>query len=49
MLSYSLVIFPRTYLLAIGVVILIMIISQIPAIRNVNRLDLAKTINEHIM
>jgi putative ABC transport system permease protein len=49
MLSYSLVIFPRTYLLAIGVVILAMIISQIPAIRNVNRLDLARMINEHIM
>jgi putative ABC transport system permease protein len=48
MLSYSLIIFPRTYLLAIGVVILIMIISQIPAIRNVNRLDLARMINEHI-
>jgi len=40
---------PRTYLLAIGVVILAMIISQIPAIRNVNRLDLARMINEHIM
>jgi putative ABC transport system permease protein len=48
MLSYSLVIFPRTYLLAIGVIILAMIISQIPAIRNVNRLDLARMINEHI-
>jgi putative ABC transport system permease protein len=48
MLSYSLVIFPRTYLLVIGVVLLVMIISQIPAIRNVNRLDLARMINEHI-
>jgi putative ABC transport system permease protein len=48
MLSYSLVIFPHSYLLAIGVIILAMIISQIPAIRNVNRLDLARMINEHI-
>jgi putative ABC transport system permease protein len=48
MLSYSLVILPRTYLVAIGVVILIMIISQIPAIRHLNRLNLAKMINEHI-
>ena len=48
MLSYSLVIFPRTYLLVIGVVLLVMIISQIPAIRNVNRLDLARMINEHM-
>lgn len=48
MLSYSLVILPRTYLVAIGVVISIMIISQIPAIRHLNRLNLASVINEQI-
>ena len=48
MLSYSLVILPRTYLIAVGVVILIMIISQMPAIRHLNRLNLVSAINEHI-
>ncbi len=48
MLSYSLVIFPRTYLMVIAVIILAMMISQIPAIRHVNRMNLASAINEHI-
>jgi putative ABC transport system permease protein len=48
MLSYSLVILPKAYLVAILVVILIMIISQIPAIRQLNRLKLASVINEHL-
>lgn len=48
MLSYGLVILPQTYLIAVVVVILIMIISQMPAIRQLNRLNLASVINEHI-
>jgi putative ABC transport system permease protein len=48
MLSYGLVILPQTYLIAVVVVMLIMIISQMPAIRQLNRLNLASVINEHI-
>ena len=42
MLSFDLVIFPRTYLLTIGLIIAIMLVSQLPSIRQINRLDLAK-------
>ena len=42
MFSLELVIFPRTYLLTVGLIILIMLVSQIPSIRNSNRMDLAK-------
>jgi len=41
MLSFDLVIFPRTYLLTIGLIIVIMLVSQIPSIRSSNRIDLA--------
>jgi putative ABC transport system permease protein len=44
--SFDLVIFTRTYLLAIGVVILIVLLSQIPGIRQLNRIDLARVIKE---
>ncbi|MES0328763.1 MAG: FtsX-like permease family protein [Dehalococcoidales bacterium] len=44
--SFELVIFTRTYLLAIGLVILIVLLSQIPGIRQLNRIDLARVIKE---
>jgi len=48
MFNFSVVIFPRTYALTVGIVILIMLVSQIPGIRQVNRLDLAKVIKEQV-
>jgi len=48
MFSFSLVIFPRTYALTAGIVILIMLISQLPSIRQVNRLDLPSVIKEQV-
>ncbi len=44
--SFELVIFTRTYLLAIGLIILIVLLSQIPGIRQLNRIDLARVIKE---
>jgi len=44
--SFELVIFTRTYLLAIGLVILIVPLSQIPGIHQLNRIDLARVIKE---
>jgi putative ABC transport system permease protein len=46
MLSYSMVIPIRTYLLATVTVILLILVSQIPAIRHINRLDLSRVIKE---
>jgi putative ABC transport system permease protein len=46
MFSFDLVIFPTTYVLTAGVVILIMLISQLPGIRQVNRLNLAQMTKE---
>lgn len=46
MFSFDLVIFSRTYVLTAGLVILIMLISQLPGIRQVNRLNLAQVIKE---
>ena len=48
MFSFSLVIFPRTYALTAGIVILIMLVSQLPSIRHVNRLDLPRVIKEQV-
>ena len=48
MFSFSLVIFPRTYVLTAGIVILIMLVSQLPSIRHVNRLDLPRVIKEQV-
>ncbi len=48
MFSFGLVIFPRTYALTAGIVILIMLISQLPGIRQVNRLDLPRVIKEQV-
>lgn len=44
--SFELAIFTRTYLLAIGLIILIVLLSQIPGIRQLNRIDLARVIKE---
>ena len=46
MMNFYLAIFPRTYLMTVGMVILIMLLSQLPGIRNVNRMDLARVIKE---
>ncbi len=46
MMSFDLSIYPRTYLLTIGLVILIMLVSQVPGIRYINRLDLARMAKE---
>jgi len=46
MMTFTPIIFPRTYLMTVGLVILIMLISQIPGIRHINRLDLARVVKE---
>jgi len=46
MFSFDLVIYPATYVLTAGVVILIMLVSQLPGIRQVNRLNLARMTKE---
>jgi putative ABC transport system permease protein len=48
MFSFELVFYNRTYLITIGVIILIMLLSQIPGIRSLNRLDLAKVTKEQV-
>jgi putative ABC transport system permease protein len=46
MMTFSLEVFPRTYGLIVGLIILIMLVSQLPSIRNLNRMDLARVIKE---
>ena len=46
MFTMYMVIYPRTYLLTIALVLLILLISQIPSIRYINRLDLTRVIRE---
>ena len=46
MMAFDLVIFPRTYALTVFVVMLIMLASQVPSIRQMNRLSLAKVTKE---
>ncbi|MEE8373448.1 MAG: FtsX-like permease family protein [Dehalococcoidia bacterium] len=46
MMDFSLAIFPRTYALTVGLIILIVLIAQVPSLRNLNRMDLAKVIKE---
>jgi putative ABC transport system permease protein len=46
MMTFDLVVFPRTYLLAAGMVVLIMLLSQVPGIRHLNRLNLAMVTKE---
>jgi putative ABC transport system permease protein len=46
--SFGLVILGRTYALTIGLIILVVLISEVPGIRNINRLDLARVIKEQV-
>lgn len=46
MFAFDLVIFPRTYFLTVGIVILIVLVSQIPSIRSLGRLNLASVTKE---
>jgi putative ABC transport system permease protein len=46
MFTMYMVTYPRTYLITIVLVLLIIVISQVPSIRHLNRLDLAKVIKE---
>lgn len=46
MFTMDLVVFPRTYGLTVCVVIIIMILSQVPGIRNINRLNLSQVVKE---
>ncbi len=46
MMNFDVVIYARTYAMIVGIVVAIMLLSQLPGIRQVNRLDLAKVIKE---
>ncbi|MBT4512919.1 MAG: ABC transporter permease, partial [Chloroflexi bacterium] len=46
MFSMDLVILPTTYVLTVGIIIMIMLVSQVPGIRNINRLNLAQVTKE---
>ncbi len=48
MFSFDLVIYARTYLLTVGAMIVVMLISELPGIRSLNRLDLAKVTKEQV-
>ena len=48
MFSFDLVLYFRTYLLTVGIMIGVMLLSQLPGIRNLNRLDLAKVTKEQV-
>jgi len=48
MFSFELVFYSRTYLITVGVIMLIMLLSQIPGIRSLNRLDLARVTKEQV-
>ena len=48
MFSFELVFYTRTYLLAAGIIIAIIIFSEIPGIRGLGRLDLAKVTKEQV-
>ena len=48
MVSLTVVVFPRTYILTAAIVILIMLVSQLPSIRQVNNLNLPKVTKEQV-
>lgn len=48
MFSLTLAVFPRTYILTAGIVILIMLVSQLPGIRQVNNLNLPRVTKEQV-
>ena len=45
-MTFYLVVYPTTYLWTIALIIVILLLSQIPSIRHINRLDLAKMVKE---
>jgi putative ABC transport system permease protein len=45
-MTFYLVVYPATYLWTIALIIVILLVSQIPSIRHINRLDLARVIKE---
>jgi len=45
-MTFYLVVYPKTYFWTIALIIAILLISQIPGIRHINRLDLARVIKE---
>jgi putative ABC transport system permease protein len=48
MFSFDLVFYARTYLLTVGIMIIVIFLSELPGIRNLNRLDLAKVTKEQV-
>jgi ABC-type antimicrobial peptide transport system permease subunit len=48
MFSFDLVFYNRTYLLTVGIMIIVMLFSELPGILNLNRLDLAKVTKEQV-
>jgi ABC-type antimicrobial peptide transport system permease subunit len=46
MFSFNLIILPRSYMIAIVFALLILLISQLPAIRQITRLSLATATKE---
>ncbi len=48
MFSFELVFYNRTYLLTVGIMIIVMLFSELPGILNLNRLDLAKVTKEQV-
>ncbi len=46
MFSMDLIIFPSTYALTAGIVVLVVLLSQIPGLRNASRLDLSQVVKE---
>lgn len=46
LMTFDLVVYTRTYALTAAIVIVIMLLSQVPGIRRVNRLDLPKMVSE---
>ena len=45
-LSLRFVIYARTYAISIAAIVIVMVVSQLPSLRHVGRLNLAKTIKE---
>jgi putative ABC transport system permease protein len=48
MFSFELVFYVRTYLLTAGIIVVIMLLSEIPGIRGLGRLDLARVTKEQV-
>ena len=48
MFSFELVFYTRTYLLATAIIVVIMLLSEIPGIRSLSRLDLARVTKEQV-